>query len=265
MLDAGRARRLRFDPGTGMARLVTERVTRAEAAQRAGRAGRVASGTCWRLWTAGEDGGLAPSPRPRSRSPTWRAGAGACRLGQRRPAVPDPATEGPLDAARRLLADLGAIENGRITDTGRAMADLPLHPRLARMALVAGKGAAALAALLSDRDPMRAAGADLGARLAALDRGGMDDGARVRLRAEAARLTRALPDRPAMAPSAALALAYPDRIAQGRKGDGTRYLLCPAGPARCWTGRSAGGPAPAGRRRNRRRAARCAHPAGAAD
>ena len=56
VVDGGRARRARFDPASGMARLITERVTRAEAAQRAGRAGRVAAGICYRAWTKGEEG-----------------------------------------------------------------------------------------------------------------------------------------------------------------------------------------------------------------
>ncbi|MGL4319471.1 MAG: DEAD/DEAH box helicase, partial [Paracoccaceae bacterium] len=64
VVDAGRARRARFDPASGMSRLVTERVTRAEAEQRRGRAGRVAAGWCYRLWTKGEEGALAAYPPP---------------------------------------------------------------------------------------------------------------------------------------------------------------------------------------------------------
>lgn len=70
VVDAGLARRARFDPSSGMSRLVTERVTRAEATQRAGRAGRVAAGHCYKLWTRGEDGALAAFPLPRSRPGT---------------------------------------------------------------------------------------------------------------------------------------------------------------------------------------------------
>ena len=58
VVDAGRARRARFDPGSGMTRLVTERVSRAEAEQRRGRAGRVAPGTCYRMWARAEEGSL---------------------------------------------------------------------------------------------------------------------------------------------------------------------------------------------------------------
>ena len=64
VVDAGRARRARFDAASGMSRLVTERVTRAEAEQRRGRAGRVAPGTCYRLWSKGEEGALATFPPP---------------------------------------------------------------------------------------------------------------------------------------------------------------------------------------------------------
>ncbi len=62
VVDGGKARRARFDPGFGMSRLVTERVSKAEAEQRRGRAGRVAEGQCYRLWTRGEEGGLPPFP-----------------------------------------------------------------------------------------------------------------------------------------------------------------------------------------------------------
>ena len=62
VVDGGKARRARFDPSSGMSRLVTERVTKAEAEQRRGRAGRVATGICYRLWTKGEEGALAPHP-----------------------------------------------------------------------------------------------------------------------------------------------------------------------------------------------------------
>jgi ATP-dependent helicase HrpB len=87
VVDAGRARRARFDPNSGMSRLVTERVTKAEAEQRRGRAGRVAEGVCYRLWTKGEEGGLAPFPPAEIEVAdlpgwrwNWRCGAGrTCR------------------------------------------------------------------------------------------------------------------------------------------------------------------------------------------
>ena len=83
VVDGGRARRARFDPGSGMSRLVTEPVTRAEATQRAGRAGRVAEGVCYRLWTKGEDGALPAFPLPRSRPRTCPGWQSSSRSGGR--------------------------------------------------------------------------------------------------------------------------------------------------------------------------------------
>jgi ATP-dependent helicase HrpB len=115
VVDGGRARRARFDPNTGMARLVTERVTRAEAEQRRGRAGRVAAGLCYRMWTRGEDGGLAPYP-PAEIEATDLTGL-ALELGlwgTGTLAFLTPPNPGALAEARRLLTDLGALQGGRI-------------------------------------------------------------------------------------------------------------------------------------------------------
>jgi ATP-dependent helicase HrpB len=174
VIDAGLARRARFDPGSGMSRLVTERVTRAEADQRRGRAGRVAAGICYRLWTRGEEGALAAYPPAEIESADLAALALELAVwGARDPAAlpfltpPNPVA---FAEARALLADLGALDaGGAVTAHGRAMAALPLHPRLAHMLLRAGPAAAPLAALLTDRDPLpRGTSADLTLRLDAL-------------------------------------------------------------------------------------------------
>ncbi len=239
VVDAGRARRARFDPGSGMARLVTERVTRAEAEQRRGRAGRVAEGICYRMWTRGEEGGLAPFPPPEIAAADlaglalelalWGSdGADLAFL------TPPPAPA--LAEARALLAGLGALDaQGRITAHGRALAALPLHPRLGHMLVTAGPEAAPLAALLADRDPLRGAPADLGLRLAAIrDPGRYEtehpdraDRATVeRIRAEARRLARMVaPVEGRFTPAEMAALAYPDRIGLRRKGEAPRYVL----------------------------------------
>jgi ATP-dependent helicase HrpB len=234
VVDAGRARRARFDPGSGMTRLVTERVTRAEAEQRRGRAGRTAPGWCYRLWTRGEEGGLAPFPPPEIASADL-AGL-VLELALWGAATPDglafltPPPAPAFAGARALLADLGALDaTGRITAHGRALAALPVHPRLAHMLVVAsGQGAGALAAdlaaLAEARDPLRGHGADLAPRLDALRRG---DPALAAIRAEARRLRAVAPDAPGsgLTPGAALSLAYPDRIGQRRPGPAPRYLL----------------------------------------
>ena len=240
VVDGGRARRARHDPGSGMSRLVTERASRAEATQRAGRAGRVAPGDCYRLWTKGEEGAL-----PAFAPPEMAVGDlgplaldlalwGAAEL---RFLTPPPAAG--LAEARALLADLGALDDkGRITPHGRAMAALPLHPRLALMALVAGRAAAPLAALLSDRDPLPGAGTALQLRLEALGGGGNSSGvdsaaarrgadpaALARLRAEARRLARGLGPDGGLSAGAMAALAFPDRIGKARAAGSGRYLL----------------------------------------
>ena len=233
VVDAGRARRARFDPASGMSRLVTERVSRAEAEQRKGRAGRVAPGVCYRLWTRGEEGALpAFAPAEIEAADLAPLALELALWG----AAPDdlafltPPPEGALAEARALLAQLGALSGERITDHGRALAALPLHPRLAHMLLTAGAQAAPLAALLSERDPLRGAGCAVSSRLNALQRPPPDaDRATLsRIRTEAARLAKSARKGTMSAPLEAgelAALAYPDRVGLRRKGDDPRYLL----------------------------------------
>ena len=231
VVDAGRARRARFDPGAGMSRLVTERVSRAEADQRAGRAGRVAPGVAYRLWTSGEDGALPAFAPPEIAAADLTALALDLALwGSDDLAFLTPPPDLALGEARALLRDLGALDaGGGITAHGRVLAALPVHPRLGHMLAVAGAQAAPLAAILEARDPLRGAGVDLAHRLTAL-RGGdvpgqVQGGALAQVRSEAKRLARGLPDRPALSLGQMAALAYPDRVALRRSGDAPRYLL----------------------------------------
>ncbi len=245
VVDAGLARRARFDPGSGMTRLVTERASRAEADQRRGRAGREGTGLCLRLWTRGEEGAMAAFAPPEIAT----ADLAPLALELAVWGAPDPAALPFLDQppaaafaeARALLAALGALDGiGRATDRGRALAALPAHPRLGRMILDAGSDAPtarALAALLTERDPLRLPGtdpgADMGLRLEALaDPAGftrargrpVDRAALARVADTAARLG----PRGRIDPAAAgrlLALAYPDRVAARRPGPAPRFLL----------------------------------------
>jgi ATP-dependent helicase HrpB len=236
VIDAGRARRARFDPNSGMSRLVTERVTRAEADQRRGRAGRVAEGVCYRLWTKGEEGGLAAFP-PAEIEVADLAGLAlelALWGGADLPFLTPP-PPGPMAEARALLQGLGALDaNGHITAHGRKLAALPLHPRLGHMLAVAGPGAATLAALLAERDPLRGAPPDLALRMQAITRPGpeADRGVVERIRTEARRLGAAVARDAAGGTSATsyslaemAALAYPDRIGLRRKGEAPRWVL----------------------------------------
>lgn len=238
VVDAGRARRARFDPGSGMSRLVTERVSRAEAEQRRGRAGRVAPGICYRMWARAEEGAL-PAFAPPEIAVADLAGL-ALELANwgsdgRDLAFLTPPPEAALAEARALLRDLGALDgDGRITPHGRALAGLPLHPRLAHMLIRAGGDAADLAALMAERDPLSGAPADMTLRLRAIrDLRAYQDrhpwpanpGTLHRIRDEARRLRRLAPAGQGLTPGAMAALAYPDRIGLRRKGDQPRYIL----------------------------------------
>ena len=232
VIDAGRARRARYDRGSGMSRLVTEKVTHAEATQRAGRAGRVAAGRCYRLWTKGEEGALAAFPPPEIATADLAPLALELALwGSDDLDFLTPPPEGALAEALALLAELGALDDRcRITAHGRELAALPLHPRLGHMLLKAGKAAAPVAALLGERDLLSGAPADLGLRVKALTGrydgpGAISHPAKERVKAEAKRLEAGLPERPAMDLAEMVALAYPDRIGQRRPGDQPRYLL----------------------------------------
>jgi len=239
VIDAGRARRSRFDPGSGMARLVTEKVTRAEAIQRSGRAGRVAEGTCYRLWTKGEEGALLAYPPAEIEAADLAGLALELALWGAKPEELKLLTQpnaGSYSEAVALLAMLGAADcNGRITPHGKVLAGYPLHPRLAHMMAVAGKQAAPLAALLADRDPLsRGAPVDLSLRLEALDdlkhftatrpfqanHGGVQ-----RIRQEAKRLASRAENKSQMSAAEMAALAYPDRVGLRRKGDVPRFIL----------------------------------------
>ena len=239
VVDAGRARRARFDPSSGMARLVTERVSKAEAEQRRGRAGRVAEGVCYRMWAKGEEGAM-PAFAPPEIMVADLSGL-ALELAQWGASEADLAFLTPppapaLSEARALLADLGALKDGQITPHGRALAALPLHPRLGHMLVTAGQDAARIAALLAERDPLKGAPADLALRVQAIDdirkyedrhpwpahRGTVE-----RIKDEARRLGRSLRGAATSRYSTAemAALAYPDRIGLRRKGDDPRFVL----------------------------------------
>ncbi|MDD9717723.1 ATP-dependent helicase HrpB [Dinoroseobacter sp. PD6] len=231
VVDGGRARRARFDPGSGMSRLVTEPVSRAEAAQRQGRAGRVAPGVCYKLWTRGAEGAFAAYAPPEIAVADLSGLAldlAVWGTGPEDLALLTPPPEGAWAEARALCAMLGALDaEGRVTDHGRALARMPIHPRLAHMLHVAGRQGTELAALLSERDLDRGAGVDLARRVAILrgDAPAPDPGARARVREEAKRLARNLPERAALSLGAQAALAYPDRIGLRRAGEAPRYLL----------------------------------------
>ncbi|MEN8832915.1 ATP-dependent helicase HrpB [Pacificibacter sp.] len=231
VVDGGKSRRARFDPSSGMSRLVTERASKAEAEQRKGRAGRVAAGICYRLWTRGEEGAMpmfAPAEIEAADLSGLALELALWGASEAELAFLTPPPHGQLAEARALLQGLEALDaSHRITDHGRKIAALPLHPRLAHMLQKAGTNAANLAAILNERDPLRGVGVDLALRMTAL--GGRDNradrGAIERIKLEAKRLRTGLPNGPDLSLGEMAALAYPDRIGLRRKGDQARYVM----------------------------------------
>ncbi len=229
VIDAGRARRARFDPGSGMSRLVTDRVSRAEATQRAGRAGRVAEGSCYKLWARAEDGALAAFPPAEIELAdltglalelaAWGADEADLAFLTAPPA-------GALASARALLADLDILHDGRLTPHGTAVSALPLHPRLGHMLARAGRNAAPIAALLDARDPLVLRDIDLTLRLAALKQGGGQARGMADIRAQSKRLAKLAPTTDDIYSIGEMAaLTYPDRIGKRRKGSEPRYVM----------------------------------------
>ncbi|MCS3811297.1 ATP-dependent helicase HrpB [Xanthomonas sp. 4461] len=251
VIDSGQAREPHYDPNSGFSRLDVATIAQASADQRAGRAGRVASGWAYRLWPQSQR--LEPQRRAEITQvelaglalelAAW--GSDALRF------VDDPPT-GALAAARELLQRLGALsDSGGITALGRRMLALGTHPRLAAMLAQAGEAtrlalACDLAALLEARDPLRQGGDGLAARWRALaafrqgrsapdaNRGGLaaiDSAAkqwRRRLRCDCAPPTSV----EAHALGDLLAHAFPDRIAARHPADPLRYLLANGRSAR---------------------------------
>jgi len=244
VVDSGLAKQLQHDAGTGLDRLETVRIPLDSADQRAGRAGREAPGLCLRLWTERQTQALAARQVPE-----------IARLDLAGPALQllawgeDPRSfawfEAPpahhLEAAMELLGLLGAVEGGRLTARGKALAELPLHPRLGQLLLEAatrghGEEGAWVAALLSERDPLRGAvgvgvsGSDLLDRVDALRGGAGHRGAREALKRVASRLVRLAPrggarGERAEAVGRAVLAAWPDRVVCRREAGSPRGVM----------------------------------------
>jgi ATP-dependent helicase HrpB len=226
VVDSGFRRVAAYDPGTGLSALVTQRVSRAAADQRRGRAGRTQPGVAYRLWNEGQTGALAPYDTPE----ILAADLTSLALDLASWGVIDPASLAFLDPppkpawteAVSLLRQLDALdETSRITGEGRALAKLPLHPRLAHMIHRAeDRGTAAeLAVLLTERG-LGGDDTDLAHRLARFRTD------RSRRANEARSLARRWGGTPGddLDLGRNLARAFPDRVAQAAGARG-RYRL----------------------------------------
>ena len=252
VVDTGYSRQLRYDPCTGLNRLELLRISAASSEQRAGRAGRLAPGVCYRLWTEHTQRTLLPFTPPEIRVSDLTPLALDLALW----GVRDPASLSFLDApppahlaeGRALLAKLGALDaSGAITALGKLMAALPMHPRLAAMLIVgqslgAGPLACTLAALLSERDILPRGGgslseSDLLDRVDALE-GRVDPQASRSVERVASYYRKALrvPEgvlhRDASLVGELLMKAYPDRVARERAPASGRYLMANGSGAR---------------------------------
>jgi ATP-dependent helicase HrpB len=263
VIDSGYVRVPQFDPNTGLTRLATMRVSRASADQRAGRAGRLRPGSCYRLWSEATHQGLIAQAIPEIKTADLTPLALELSLWGAHDANAlswvDPPPQAALAQARELLFELDALDaEGRITAVGRDLARLALHPRLAHMLYEARRiGAAALgcdiAALISERDILMGnarRGSDFGERidaLAAFRSSGRADAqahqadpaacARVEQAARQWRRLLNLSDGAhasfdAETAGVLLAMAYPDRVAKQRAPGAAQYVLASGRGAR---------------------------------
>ncbi|MBF6130092.1 ATP-dependent helicase HrpB [Nocardia brasiliensis] len=229
VVDSGLARVPRIDRGRGLSGLATVRVSAAVAEQRAGRAGREGPGHVWRCWPEYEHATLPAYPEPEIRTAdlTRLALELACwgTAGGHGLAWWDAPPPGGLAAGREVLRALGAVrDDGTVTDSGRRIAGIGLHPRLARALLdgaaeVGARAAAEVVTVLDDDTLL--SGVDLVSGLRALRRERPG-----RWQREVARLARAVaaPDG-RDDPAFVVALAYPERLARRRAPGSTSYLM----------------------------------------
>ena len=244
VVDSGFAKSNRFDARSGLSRLVLHRISKDSADQRSGRAGRLSSGHSYRLWSKATQAQLAEYRTPELleadltslvldmkawgkddiRSMTWL--------------TPPPA--GTLALSEKVLEAIDAVEDGKLTDHGKEIHQLPVHPRIAHMLIYAKRMnqlalATDIAAVLEERDPLPAdAGVDLNLRIDALrkfrDRGvSMSRIKKIeKVAAQYRRLFNIQPENKPADPWATgllLAYAYPERIAAARPGNNAQFQL----------------------------------------
>lgn|SRR5215217_746263 len=234
VIDAGQARVPRFDPASGLTRLETVRVSRAAADQRRGRAGRIEPGVCYRLWDEAETRALTPFARPEILETDLSGLAlDLARWGARDAtelAFLDPPPTAAFAEARSLLTRLQALDGqGALTTHGKALANLPLPPRLAHMVVRGAAGgqallAAKIAALLTERG-LGGRDGHLGHRLEAFDRDRSHRANDARKLAERwARAAGSPPKQPPLDEALLLAEAFPERVAKARGSSGEFQL-----------------------------------------
>jgi ATP-dependent helicase HrpB len=244
VVDTGFGRMQRFDPKSGLSRLETVQISQDSAYQRAGRAGRLSAGFCYRMWTKATHDRLAAHRIPEIMEADLAslvldmAQWGIVNVMQMSWLSPPPKAN--LAQASEVLHQLGALENGRITPHGIKIHQLACHPRIAHMLLLAEEDhtiqlATDVAAVLEERDPLpREAGIDINLRLEALRRARKNNALgkgfnRIEKVAESYRkLLRVEPNNGAVDPfetGLLIAHAYPERISCARPGNNAQFQL----------------------------------------
>jgi len=244
VIDSGFGRTSRFDPNSGLSRLETVHISIDSADQRAGRAGRLSPGHCYRMWSKTSQQRMAEHRSPE----IMEADLASLVLDMAQWGIVDvqqltwltPPPKGPSAQASDLLHELEALEGGRITEHGRRMLRLPCHPRIAHMLLMAEENdqlalGCDIAALLEERDPLgREAGIDLNTRIEALRRHRREnrDGKKLKriekIAAQYRRLFDAEAENDSIDPyetGVLLTHAYPERIACARPGNNAQFQL----------------------------------------
>lgn len=244
VVDCGFTRSSRFDPRSGLSRLVTLPISKDSADQRAGRAGRLAPGVCYRMWTQATHHQLAEHRMPE----IMEADLADLVLDLAQWGIMDstqltwlsPPPKGAILQASEMLHQLNALEDGRITEHGKALHRLPCHPRIAHMLLMAQESqneahACDLAAILEERDPLgKEAGIDINLRIEALRKQRREKrmGKKMlrieKVSASYRKIINCKEDNEQIDPyetGLLLVHAYPERIAHARVGNNAQFQL----------------------------------------
>lgn len=244
VVDSGYSRTLRFAPSTGLSRLTTVEVTRDEANQRAGRAGRLGPGKCYRMWSLADEERMIEHRVPEIMESDLAsvvldmAQWGIQNIETLKWVTPPPVAH--VAQATEILHQLGALDEGKITPHGRLINSLPCHPRIGHLLIMAQESqqlplATDLAAILEERDPMpRDTGIDINLRIEELrrqrreKRNGRGWNRIIKVAESYRRLFKVDEDNSTFDPfdtGLLLVHAYPERIASARPGTNARFQL----------------------------------------
>ncbi|MCF8365802.1 MAG: ATP-dependent helicase HrpB [Bacteroidales bacterium] len=245
VVDSGFGRTSSFDPKSGLSKLETVLISKDSADQRAGRAGRLSEGVCYRMWTKATHARRKEHRTPEiSEADLTSLALEMANWGVKNPddltwVTPPPS--GTLAQAFELLNQIDALKNGSITSHGKLIQSLPCHPRIAHMLLMAkDEGlislATDIAAILEEKDPLSGteAGIDINIRIEALRRFRAEKTGNIRFRqiekiaASYRDMFKITPDNSPVNPfetGLLLVFAYPERIASARPGNNAQFQL----------------------------------------